>query len=215
MQIRRWLWASVAAGLIASVAMADDHGEKKDKDAKDAKEAKPAAAAVGKPAPDFELKDLDGKVHKLSDYKDKVVVLEWFNLQCPFVVAAAKQMSETSAKYAKEGVVWLAIDSTHPEHGDYRDATVIKEHFAKHGIAYPLLRDGDGKIGRAYGARTTPHMYIINKGTLVYIGGHDDGTGVQTGDRNYVAESLDAVLAGKEVPSATTRNRGCSIKYRP
>jgi peroxiredoxin len=172
-----------------------------------------AAEEVGKPAPAFELKGLDGKTYRLADLQDKLVVLEWFNPKCPFVQGAAKLMSETSAKYTAQGVVWLAVYSTDPKSRDHSDAAAVRAYLDEHGLKYPVLLDENGKVGKAYGAKTTPHMFIINKGTLAYAGGHADGTGPEPGSRNYIAESLDALSAGKTLPATTTPNRGCSIKY--
>ena len=171
-------------------------------------------AAIGKPAPDFTLTGIDGKEYKLSDYKDKIVVLEWFNRKCPVSRGAAKLMSETSSKYAKQGVVWFAIDSTNPKNSDYAKPAEIAQYAKANHLDYPILKDEDGNVGRAYGAKTTPHMFIINKGELVYVGGHTSG-GRRGGEssRNYIAESLDALLAGKAVPNPETKNHGCGIKY--
>jgi peroxiredoxin len=184
----------------AGIALADNHESK---------------AEIGKAAPEFTLKGIDGKEYKLADYKDKIVVLEWFNAQCPFVRGASKAMAETSAKYAKQGVVWLAIDSTHKDHRDFRKPEQLAEYAKGNNLNYPILKDSDGKVGQMYGAKTTPHMYIINKGELVYVGGYSNVKGVKPGDRNYIAESLDALLDGKSVPASTTKNKGCSIKYQP
>lgn len=174
-----------------------------------AKETTATTAEVGKTAPDFELKGIDGKTVKFSDLKDKVVVLEWFNMECPVCVKRMPVMEETSAKYAKQGVVWLAVDSTNFRKVEENAA------FAKDKkIAYPILMDNDGKVGKAYGAKTTPHMFVINKGKLVYAGAIDDGNASEAGKKNYVAEALDSVLAGKEVATGTTKPYGCSVKYK-
>ncbi len=161
-------------------------------------------AKVGQPAPDFSLTASDGKTYKLSDLEDKVVVLEWWNRDCPVTRKYVPTMKELAGRYGQKGVVWLAIDSTH-----YQTAEKRNEFIRKHEIPYPILVDKDGKVGRLYGAKTTPHMFIINKGKLVYAGAIDD-----RGKRNYVAEALDAILAGKEVPLAKTRPFGCSVKYK-
>ena len=160
-------------------------------------------AEVGKPAPDFELKGIDGQTHMLSSYSDKVVVLEWFNQDCPVTRRYTTTMKELAAKYAKSGVVWLAIDSTH-----YQKAEKDAEYHKTHEMPYPILMDTNGKVGRTYGAMTTPHMFVIEKGNVAYAGAIDD-----KGDRNYVAEALDAVLADKAVPLAKTQPFGCSVKY--
>jgi peroxiredoxin len=158
---------------------------------------------IGKTAPDFELTGIDQKAYKLSDYKDKLVVLEWINQDCPVSRRYLPRMKELAKKYADKGVVWLAIDSTH-----YQTAAKDIEYHRQNGIPYPILMDTDGKVGRLYEAKTTPHMFVINKGTLVYDGAIDN-----QGDRNYVAEVLDALLVGKDVPLAKTQPFGCSVKY--
>lgn len=164
---------------------------------------------IGKPAPDFTLKNFDGKVYKLADLKDKVVVLEWYNIGCPVCKAYTERMKEWSEAYAKKGVVWLAIDST-----NYGDNAKNAEYAKAHKLAYPILDDFNGKVGLAYAAKTTPHMYVINKGVLVYNGAIDDTKGRGETKKNYVAEALDNILAGKPVAVATTKPFGCSVKYK-
>lgn len=165
-------------------------------------------AKVGGPAPDFSLPDTTGKRHKLSDYKDKVVVLEWVSADCPASLFVRPAMNKLHEKYSKKGVVWLAIDSTH-----YQTLEKIKQYKQERHVAYDILIDKDGVVGHLYGAKTTPHMFIINKGKLVYAGAFDDGGFRRAGKTNYVAQTLDAILAGKDVPVATTAPYGCSVKY--
>ena len=167
-------------------------------------------AEVGQPAPDFTLKATDGRTYKLSDYRDKTVVLEWINRDCPVSRARMPIMRDLASRYAKKGVVWLAIDSTH-----YQKPEKMAEYIRANKLPYPVLMDPDGKVGRLYGARTTPHMFVIHKGTLVYAGAIDDGNNRRAGKRNYIAEVLDAVLAGKQPPIRHTRPYGCSVKYKP
>jgi peroxiredoxin len=172
-----------------------------------AQTAKPSdqdGAEVSKPAPDFELKDLAGKTHKLSDYQDKIVVLEWWNQDCPVSRKYIPTMKKLAAKYAEKGVVWLGIDSTH-----YQTQAKNQQFVEKQAISYPILLDTDGKVGRQYGAKTTPHMFVINQGTLAYTGAIDN-----RGDRNYVDEALEAILAGRAVPLAKTQPFGCSVTYK-
>ncbi|MFQ5805534.1 MAG: redoxin domain-containing protein [Phycisphaerae bacterium] len=158
---------------------------------------------VAKPAPDFELRACDGRTYQLSDHKDKIVVLEWWNQDCPVTRHYTPTMKALATKHTEKGVIWLAIDSTH-----YQTAAKDAEYHRKHGIPYPILMDTDGKVGRLYDARTTPHMFVINKGVIAYNGAIDNRR-----DRNYVAEALAAVLAGKEVSLALTQPFGCSVKY--
>lgn len=180
----------------------------------------PVRARIGEPAPDFTLTDLDGKEHKLSDYtaKGQIVVLEWFNPYCPYVQKHHKHnrtMAQLYEEYKGRGVVWLAINSAHEgDASSSRDVNV--EHKKTWEIKYPILLDPTGKVGKMYGARTTPHMYVINAdGTLVYMGAIDDDRSPdRLGKVNYVREALNAVLAGETVATAETRPYGCTVKYR-
>jgi peroxiredoxin len=206
--------ASVAvAGLVAfgvaNTASADKH---KDKDAKVAK--------VGYKAPDFTLTDIDGKSHTLSDYTKagKIVVLEWFNPDCPFVVKHHKTfttMSDLANKYADKDVVWIAINSGAPGkqgHGLDRNRSA-RDEFA---FTYPLLIDEDNKVAHKYEAKVTPHMFIIDTaGVLRYNGAIDNNRSAATlGDVNYVKQALDQVLAGETVTETETRPYGCTVKYK-
>ncbi|MCS7013058.1 MAG: thioredoxin family protein [Chloroherpetonaceae bacterium] len=180
----------------------------------------PKAIEVGKPAPNFKLMDYQGKMHQLSDFKGKVVVLEWYNPECPFVVGHYKtgNMQKLQQTYTEKGVVWLLINSSAPgKQGHLTKETapgVLKENNVK---ATNLLFDHDGTVGRLYEAKTTPHMYIIDKdGILVYNGAIDDDVSTKGGANakvNYVAKALDELLAGKPVTTATTKPYGCSVKY--
>ena len=180
-----------------------------------------AAPTPGQQAPDFSLRGIDGNTVSLSDYRGKYVVLEWFNSECPFVQKhyESGNMQGLQSKYTEKGVVWLGINSTNPGHSNYRDpahsAGVLSDWKSKPS-AFAL--DPNGRVGRDYGARTTPHMYIIDpKGHLVYAGGIDDKPSTNARDiarsKNYVALALDALLAGKTVSNANTRPYGCSVKY--
>jgi len=167
------------------------------------------APEIGKPAPDFTLKNFDGKEYKLADFKDKVVVLEWYNIGCPVCVKYTERMKEWSEAYAKKGIVWLAIDST-----NYGDDEKNAAYAKKHKLAYPILNDFSGTTGKAYGAKTTPHMFVINKGVLAYAGAIDDSGGRGEAKKNYVAEALDSILNGKEVAMTQAKPFGCSVKYK-
>ena len=169
-------------------------------------------AATAMQVPVFSLQDQNGKTVNLADYADKTVVLEWTNPQCPVVVRHynAHTMTKLAAAYKDKGIIWLAINSSH-------NGTVEANlAWAKQNkIEYPVLDDHTGTTGRAYQARVTPHMFVIHKGKLVYQGaidndlrGNNDSNTV-----NYVASTLDAILAGKSVPTAETKPYGCSVKY--
>lgn len=156
---------------------------------------------VGQAAPDFSLKATDGKTYKLSELKDKVVVLEWISRDCPVCKNQAEDMRKTAEALAKKDVLWLAIDSTHYRNPD-DNVTYLKEKK----LPYVILDDRDGTVGRAYGALRTPTMYVINKGKIAYIGSLIPQKKGE--DRNYVQEAAEAVLAGKEPPAPTTNAYG-------
>jgi hypothetical protein len=185
--------------------------------------AGPASAApvVGQPAPNFKLADANGKVVTLSDFRGKTVVLEWNNPGCPFVQKhyGSGNMQRTQAAAAKAGVVWLTINSGAPGKQGHMSGADAKAFLTKAGArptAY--LIDYRGVVGKAYDAKTTPHMYVVNKaGTLVYAGGIDDKPSANPADiagaRNHVLAALSELRAGKAVSIATSRPYGCSVKY--
>lgn len=176
-----------------------------------------APAKLGETAPDFALKDLDGKDVKLADFKGKVVVLEWFNPGCPFVVkhhSTFDTMRKTAKDFKDKGVVWLAINSgAEGKQGASKEENTKARTDWK--IEYPIVLDPTGVTGKAYGAKTTPHMFIIDKeGKLVYAGAIDnDSSPKKQGSKNYVKNALDEVLAGKKVTDASNDSYGCGVKY--
>lgn len=180
-----------------------------------------AAAVPGQPATDFELTDVFGKTHRLADYRGKYVVLEWFNQGCPFVQKhyESGNMQRLQKRYTDKGVIWLAVNSTNPKSGDYRDperAQGVMKDWKMTPSA--LLRDEDGKVGRAYGARSTPHMFVIDAaGAVIYAGAIDDKATWRPEDvktaKNWVATALDEAMAGKPVTTQSTAPYGCSVKY--
>jgi hypothetical protein len=180
-----------------------------------------ASAVVGQPAPAFSVTDTSGKAVSLSDFKGRTVVLEWVNPGCPYVRKHydSANMQSTQKGATDKGVVWLAVNSTTPSHGDYKPpADMAAWMSGQKASATATLIDSDGKIGKAYGARTTPHMYVIDaKGTLAYAGGIDDKPSSNPSDvksaKNYVNAALGDVLAGKPVQQPVTRPYGCSVKY--
>jgi peroxiredoxin len=174
-----------------------------------------AETPVGGLAPDFSLPDLQGKVHHLADYRGRVVVLEWINPNCPFSRRHAEEGTMTRTATAHSDVVWLAVNSTAKGHRDFLSAEQHAKYDKDHGINYPVLYDSDGKVGHAYGASTTPHMFVIDEqGRVVYRGAIDDDPyGRETKRQNYVDAALTAHAAGKPAAPASTTSYGCSVKY--
>ena len=181
-----------------------------------------AAPAVGQPAPDFTLTDTSGKTVHLSDFKGKLVVLEWFNPGCPYVRKHynSANMQGTQKETGAKGVVWLAINSTENTSYDYLVPAQLASWVTQQKAApTQTLMDEEGTVGKAYGARTTPHMYIVNpQGTLIYAGGIDSIASSRPDDIrtavNYVKQGVREALAGQPLSNATTRPYGCSIKYK-
>lgn len=172
---------------------------------------------VGKPAKDFTLIDTQGKEHTLSSYvnEGKIVVLEWFNPQCPIVVRHYERtptMKKLAEKYAKEDVVWLAVNSGADSTGS---AELNEKYRQDWQMSYPVLLDASGDVGRAYGSRNTPAMYVIGKdGVVAYTGGIDnDPRGREDSPTNYVEAAVDALLLGSTVEVGHARPYGCSVKY--
>jgi cytochrome oxidase Cu insertion factor (SCO1/SenC/PrrC family) len=181
-----------------------------------------AAPAVGQPAPNFRLNDVNGRAVSLSDFRGKTVVLEWNNPECPFVRKhyGSGNMQKTQAAAKKDGVVWLSINSSAPGKQGHMDAAKAKGVLASvkaQPTAY--LLDPNGVVGKTYDAKTTPHMYIVNKaGALVYAGGIDDKPTPNPADingaRNHVLAALSELKAGKPVSVPTSRPYGCNVKYK-
>jgi peroxiredoxin len=177
---------------------------------------------VGSAAPDFSLTDAKGKTHSLSQYKGKYVVLEWFNPECPFVKKhyGGGNMQKLQEEYTGKGVVWLTIDSNAPgTEGNLTSEQAMQKmtEWKTHQTA--LLLDPEGKAGRAYGAKNTPNMVVINpEGKIAYEGAIDSKATPNPADipnsTNYVKVALDESLAGKPVTTANTRPYGCSVKYK-
>lgn len=181
-----------------------------------------ASAVVGQAAPEFTATDLDGRQVRLADFRGKYVVLEWTNPGCPFVRKHYQQSGNMPAlqkEFTARGVAWLAVNSTEPGHQDYLPAAQLSKWFADQGARPTVaLMDESGTVGRAYGARTTPHMYIVDPaGKLVYAGGIDSIRSADAADikaaTNYVREALGQALAGKPITTPTSTPYGCSVKY--
>ena len=167
---------------------------------------------VGSEVPDFELPDEQGNLHRLSDYRGKLVVLEWTNPDCPFVARhyAADTMERLAERFGAKGVVWLAVNSTY-----YNSPADTRAWKAEQGFEYATLQDTEGRVGRGLGARTTPHMFVIDgKGILRYSGAiDDDPRGRSNSPTNYVDGGMRALLAGNDPDPHQTPSYGCSIKY--
>ena len=209
------LWAVGAALAVLSVPSwsAQDGGKEKKDEVQ--KTEKAARAEIGKPAPNFELKDVDGKVVKLADSKGKIVVLEWFSPGCPFCVQAYSEkgaLRKLPEDLQAKGIVWYSIVSENPENPAGK-VEAIKKFMTANGLKAPMLLDPEGKVGQAYGAKTTPHMFVIDaKGTLVYQGALDNapfGKVQGDGERvSYVEAALADLAAGKKVQKAETKSYG-------
>jgi peroxiredoxin len=182
------------------------------------KAAPAAAAKVGQPAPGFSLTGVDGKTYNLNDFKGKIVVLEWFNPECPYVVKAHStgSLKGLGNKLQKDGVAFFAINSGAP--GKQGAGAELNKAKAKEwGLEYPVLIDESGTVGRSFGATNTPHMFVIAAdGKLVYAGAIDDN---KDGDKkageamNYVTNAITQLKAGETVSPSTTKAYGCSVKY--
>lgn len=215
------LGASVQTAMAQATQPAQKEYTKEKKEEKKAaqqdKKAEKAGVTTGDKAPAFELKDTDGKTVKLEDFKGKIVVLQWHNPECPFVVKhfdTHKTMVNTYNQFKDQGVVWLAINSgAKGKQGAGLD--INKKTKTDWNIPYPVLLDEAGTVGKAYGAKRTPEMFIINKdGVIAYHGAIDNNTDAKTaGDVNYVAKALGQLVKGETITEATTKPYGCSVKY--
>ncbi len=179
------------------------------------------AASVGQAAPDFTLMDTAGQPVKLSQFKGKTVVLEWNNPGCPFVKKHYQgNMQALQKEVAAQGGVWLAINSTRDDSGDYMTPAQLSRWMTEQKASpTATLMDEDGKVGQAYAARVTPHMYIVSaQGVLVYAGGIDSIASARVDDipkaTNYVRQAMAEIKAGKPVSVANSRAYGCSVKYQ-
>ncbi|RMD95900.1 MAG: thioredoxin family protein [Calditrichaeota bacterium] len=179
-------------------------------------------AKIDKPAPNFTLPDTHHKTHSLADYRGKFVVLEWVNFGCPFVRKHynSGNMQKLQKMYTQKGVVWLSICSSAPGKQGYFKPEKINQMLKEKGASpTAYLLDPEGIVGKKYGAKTTPHIFVINpKGILIYAGGIDDKPTTKLKDiktaHNYLVAALDAAMAGKPVPVKTARPYGCSVKYK-
>lgn len=181
-----------------------------------------ATPEIGKQAPTFELPGQDGKTYKLSDYKGKYVVLEWHNEGCPYVVKHydTQNMQNLQKKYGDKDVVWFTIVSSAPGTQGHQTAeSAAKLYKEKNLNSTAILLDPDGKVGHAYKAKVTPHMYVISpQGDLIYMGAIDDNSSSRkstvAGATNYVAAALDNAMAGRPIDPNSTTAYGCTVKYK-
>lgn len=180
-----------------------------------------APAAVGETAPDFTLNDPGGQSHSLSAFKGKFVVLEWVNYDCPFCRKhyTSGNMPSLQKEYTGKGVVWLSVCSSAPGKQGYFEGSELTSRIQRmKAVPTAYLIDAEGTVGKLYAAKTTPHMFVIDRsGTLVYAGGIDDIASTDIDDipraHNYVREALDAAMGGKSVQVSVSRSYGCSVKY--
>jgi peroxiredoxin len=180
-----------------------------------------AEAVPGQPAPMFEGTDANGKPQTLAANKGKWVVLEWFNKDCPYVKKhyGSGNMQKVQKEFTTKGVVWYSVLSSAPgKEGYTNSADALKVAAEKKSAATALILDANGKIGKAYGAKTTPHMFVINpQGVVVYAGAIDDNDSANPAviakSKNYVEAALNEAMAGKPVSVATSRPYGCGVKY--
>ena len=179
------------------------------------------SAKVGAPAPAFSLVDTNGKNYSLDGLKGKYVVLEWLNHDCPYVKKHydSGNMQKLQKEMGARGVVWLSVNSSaEGKQGHFKQPKANQLTKSKGATPEAVLLDWDGKVGRAYGARTTPHMYIIDPaGKLIYQGAIDDTPSTSKADvksaKNYVAQAMGEALAGQPVSQPSTKAYGCSVKY--
>jgi peroxiredoxin len=181
-----------------------------------------ADATPGRAAPAISLTDVSGRTVSLADFRGRTVVLEWTNPGCPFVRKhyVSGNLPALQKRYAATGIVWLAVNSTNPDHADYLAPAALAKALKDWGAApSAVLMDPEGTAGRAYGARTTPQMWVIDpQGTIRFAGGIDDRRTANPDDvkgaRNHVAAALDDLAAGRPVATASAPPYGCSVKYR-
>ena len=216
--------ATLGLSMLAAAAPTSQYSTTKGQSDKAAKQSdkmtdKAMTAVVGKPAPAFTLKDLDGKSHSLSDFKGKTVVIEWFCPQCPYSGKASGQSAHSTGqvnslvkdlKKMDDSVVYLLIDSSGKLMSEADLIETNRELKQSLAIPAPILIDHAGTVGKAYQAKTTPHMFVIDgEGILRY-----DGAFCDRGEMNYVMNAVKAIKTGSTVSPEKTRPWGCSVKYK-
>ncbi len=180
-----------------------------------------AAVQIGADAPNFVLKDSQNVEHSLADFKGKIVVLEWFNKDCPYIKKFYKNgdMQRFQKEATDQGVIWLQVGSSAEGKQGYvtaEEADALRAELDVHSTAY--LLDAPGEVGRLYGAKTTPHMYVIDaEGKLAYMGAIDSISSADSDDiskaTNYVQKAIAALQAGEAVEHPVTTPYGCGVKY--
>jgi peroxiredoxin len=227
--VRCLIWVALIAAAVEAPFAVNAGDEAKPAAQVQAEETKPIGppasastqAVVDEKAPDFALLGIDGKTYSLAQYKGKYVVLEWNNFDCPFVKKfyGSGTMQALQKEYTEKGVAWFTICSSAEGKQGYYDADVLKSMTTERKLASTAyLRDTDGKVGKSYGAKTTPHMFVINpEGVLIYVGAIDDKASTNPEDiasaQNYVAASLNLSMAGKPIEVKSTASYGCGVKY--
>jgi len=180
-----------------------------------------ADVSINTPAPDFTLNDSNGLTHSLTEYKGKYVVVEWVNYECPFVIKhyGSGNMQKLQNELTAKDVIWLSINSSAEGNQGYFPTEKINALMEERGAkSTAYLLDTDGTVGKMYGAKTTPHMFIVNPdGNLIYKGAIDDIASFDPADipnaQNYVLAALSAAMAGNDVAVPSTKSYGCSVKY--
>jgi peroxiredoxin len=180
-----------------------------------------ASVKTGKAAPDFKLKDSTGKERSLSEFKGKIVVLEWYNRECPYVVKHydSGNMQKTQAEAGQKGAIWLSINTSAPGKQGHVDGKTFQAQMKKDkGFPTHMLLDHDGVVGKLYGAKTTPHMYVIDKeGILRYQGAIDSIASADQADipkaTNYVLAAINSLGKGEKLDRGSSKPYGCGVKY--
>ena len=219
--MKKTIFTMLAVLMVSGVVLSGCKGKEPEREPEVEPEVKPVVKpavepAAGKTAPAFTLNSFDGTAISLSDYKGKIVVLEWLNYECPYVryhYEKKNTMIELADKYKAENVIWLAVNST-----KHLTPETDKEFADKHELDYPILSDSSAVVGLAYGAKTTPHMFIIDtEGNIAYDGAIDNSPlGIPPeGEEliNYVDKALTELIGGKAVSTSKTKPYGCSVKY--
>ncbi len=221
--MRALFHAVLAAGLLlAPVAALGQEGPQKtekvkNKDQQKDKADKAKTFQIGQEVDRVALRDMEGKVHKVADFRGKVVVLDFWSIDCPVSRAYEARLKKLYETYAPKDVVFLAVDAntTEVDRGSDQPYARIEKYVKDNSIPYKILIDDHNWVADRFDAKTTPHVYVLDqKGVLRYAGAIDDDPKGEMGDKatNHVAAALDAVLAGKEVAVTTTKPKGCTIK---